>query len=257
MCIICLFVPRSQKYFLRGTDKVYIWRITYINNLFLYFLKCNKIPNLTPFDLVETYRRFGEPSASILRIKDGRERIVRGGQTRIMFRGWRGIMALAFCCGPTLTPTFLTFVLCRRRQQALRNVGTFLPGGMESHPFHILCYSPSWLTAITDLAWSLLHQCLKANRKCELRSENVLQTARPAQDIPSLTLYCPVVTTFTRFNILIICVLPVSVSFPSQHHSPNAPRSSSSTRCSYQKDKLAKLGSLQKATLFRRSGIVG
>jgi hypothetical protein len=33
------------------------------------------------------YRRFGEPSAFILRIKDSRERIVRGRETRIMLRG--------------------------------------------------------------------------------------------------------------------------------------------------------------------------
>ena len=48
----------------------------------------------------------------------------------------------------------------------------------------------------------------------------------------------------------------VSVS-PCQYHSTNAPHSSSSTCCSYQKDKPVKPGNLPKAMLFRKAGSVG
>jgi hypothetical protein len=46
-------------------------------------------------------------------------------------------------------------------------------------------------------------------------------------------------------------------SFPCQYHSPSAPPSSSSTCCSYQRTNGRRLGTFQKALVFRKSGSIG
>jgi len=50
---------------------------------------------------------------------------------------------------------------------------------------------------------------------------------------------------------------PSTSVFPCQHHSINAPHSSSSTCCSYQNDKRAKYGNLPKTMIFRKSEGIG
>ena len=50
---------------------------------------------------------------------------------------------------------------------------------------------------------------------------------------------------------------PSTSVFPCQNHSTNAPRSSSSTCCSFQKDKREKPGNLPKCNICRKSRSVG
>jgi hypothetical protein len=95
------------------------------------------------------------------------------------------------------------------------------------------------------------HVCYYAIQRLG-RSVTSLSSPRPGFDLRSVRV------RFVVNKVALGHIFLLSASlFPCQYHSTIVPYSSSSTCCSYQKDKERNLGLFQKAMLFRKSGSVG